>query len=209
MFHFVGNHRAFAKDEHLERDVTQTRKKRRTQMKTHYYSSILITLILALAASSQAQQRPFNAEEGNGTWSAVQPAVSAAYTQYSYFNSEMGNVPKPQAPSNQVLQQHAGIAGKLTIGAPAKVGDITLNAGQYIVRHVAAGKEHFIVFDQVVENDFAPEGTSVYALKMVAKAACTAMEPLNTAATRTELTPQTNSMIASLEIRGEKVEHVF
>lgn len=176
-------------------------------MKTNYYVAALAVIILGLAGFAYAQQGYFNAEEGNGKWGA-QPPVSPAYTQYEYFNPEIGNVPPAAAFSAPALHQHDGTAGKLKVEAPIKLGEANLKPGEYIVRHVDTGKEHFVEFAQVVENDFAPEGTSVYELKTVAKANCT-MEALNSTVARTELLPKTAGTTARLEIRGEKVEHLF
>ena len=176
-------------------------------MKTNNYLAVLATIILAVTGFAYAQQGYFNAEEGNGKWGA-QPPVSPAYTQYEYFNPEIGNVPPPAPLTAPAIHRHAGTSAKLEIADPTKLAGVTLKAGEYFVQHVDTGKEHFVEFSQVVENDYAPEGTSVYGREVVARVNCT-LEPVNTVVARTELLPKTAGTTARLEIRGEKVEHLF
>jgi hypothetical protein len=56
--------------------------------------------------------------------------------------------------------------------------------------------------------DSLPEGLSPYQEQVVARVNCT-REPLNTTVARTELQPRTAGTTARLEIRGEKVVHLF
>lgn len=176
-------------------------------MKTNSYLAALATIILAISGFAYAQQGYFNPEEGNGKW-GEQPAVSPADTQYGYFNAELGNAPQPGAFKAPVIHRHVGTTGKLEIAAPTKLGEATLKAGEYFVQHVDTGKGHFVEFSQVVENDYAPEGQSVYERRVVASVNCT-RDPLNTILARTELLPKTDRTTARLEIRGEKAIHLF
>jgi hypothetical protein len=177
-------------------------------MKTDHYLAALATIILALTGFAYAQQGSFNAEEGNGKWAAEQPPVSPAYTQYAYFNPEIGNVPPPVPFTAPAIHRHAGTSAKLEIADSTKLAEVTLKAGEYFVQHVDTGKEHFVEFSQVVENDYVLEGASVYERQVVARANCT-LEPLNSVVARTELLPKANGMMARLEIRGEKAAHLF
>ncbi len=131
-----------------------------------------------------------------------------AYAQQSYFNPEIGNVPPPEALAAPATHRQAGTTGKLGIAAPTKLGEATLKAGEYFVRHVDTAEDHFVEFSQVVENDYAPEGQSVYERKVIARVNCT-LEPLNAVVARTELQPKTGGTTARLEIRSEKAEHLF
>jgi len=167
----------------------------------------MAAVVLGMTGFASARQNYFNSEIGNGKWAAVQPAVSPANTQHEYFNPEIGNVPPPEAFAAPAIHRHAGTTAKLEIADPSKLAEVTLKAGEYFVQHVDTGKEHFVEFSQVVENDYAPEGTSVYERQVVARANCT-LEPLNSIVARTELLPK-DGMTARLEIRGEKAEHLF
>ena len=175
-------------------------------MKHNYFLATMAAIVLGLTGLAYAQQGNFNAEIGNGKWGA-QPPVSPAYTQYEYFNSEIGNVPPPEALAAPATHRHAGTSAKLEIADPTKLAEVTLKAGEYFVQHVDTGKEHFVEFSQVVENDYAPEGQSVYEPTVVARVNCT-LEPLNSIVARTELLPK-NGMTARLEIHGEKAAHLF
>lgn len=174
----------------------------------HNYLFILMAAILGISGVASAQQNYFNPEIGNGRWAALQSPVSPAYTQQQYFNSETGNVPPPEAFMAAAIHRHAGATGKLEIANPTKLADASLKAGEYFVQHVDTGKEHFVEFSQVVENDYAPEGTSVYERQVVARVNCT-LEPVNAVVARTELLPKTAGTTARLEIRGEQAVHLF
>ncbi|MBZ5510290.1 MAG: hypothetical protein LAN70_03895 [Acidobacteriia bacterium] len=152
-------------------------------MKTNYYLAALATIILAMAGLAYAQQ------------------------EY-YDDSGVHYLETAQVTSTPVIHEHAGKTGKLKIATPANLGGVTLKPGEYLVRHIDAGKEHFVEFSQMVDSNFVPEGMSPYQEQVIARVNCT-REPLNTVVARTELTPKTNGTMASLEIRGEKVGHRF
>ncbi len=175
-------------------------------MKRNSYLAILAAMVLALAGFAFAQDGYFNPEIGNGKWSAAQVPVSPAYAQSEYFNPEIGN--SPQAPSAVTVQRHAGQPGNLDITTATNLNGVTLKPGEYTVRHVDNGKEHFVEFSIMAENDFAPEGMTPYQPKVVARVNCT-RKPLNAVSQRTELLPKTAGTTARLEIRGEKVMHLF
>lgn len=177
-------------------------------MKTKYYLIALATIILGLTGFGYAQEGYFNAEEGNGKWSAVEAPRSPANTERAYFNAETGNVLPLEKLSSPAMREVAGKTDKLEIESASKLGDVTLKRGQYLVRHVDTGKEHFVEFSQIIENDYVPEGQSVYVRKVVARLNCT-RKPLGTTVARTELVTKTASATALLEIRGEKVAHLF
>jgi hypothetical protein len=176
-------------------------------MKHNYFLATMAAIVLGLTGLAYAQQGNFNAEEGNGKWGA-QPPVSPASTQYEYFNPEIGNVPRPETFTAPAMHRHAGTSGKLEISGTTKLSEVTLKAGEYFVQHVDTGKEHFVEFSQVVENDYASEGQSVYESRVVARVNCT-LEPMNAAVARTELLPKIDGTTARLEIRGEKAGHLF
>jgi hypothetical protein len=168
----------------------------------------IAAMILGIASFASAQSQYFNPEVGNGKWSAVQPAASLSYTGYQYFNPEIGNVPQAQPFSAPASHSHEVASGKLEIATPTKVGAVSLNAGNYLVRHIDTGKQHFVEFSQVVENDFVSEGISPYESHVVGRVNCT-REALKVAVARTELLPRTDGTRARLEIRGEKAVHLF
>lgn len=112
------------------------------------------------------------------------------------------------ASGKPAMHEHAGKTGKLKLRAAVKLGDVVLQPGDYEVRHINSAKGHFVEFAQVVENDYVPEGLSVYERQVVARVNCT-LEPLNAVVAQTELLPKTDGTMARLEIRGEKVMHMF
>lgn len=67
----------------------------------------------------------FNVEIGNGEWSAVEPPLSAAYTETGYFNAEIGNVPQPQ-PADWRQR------GEVALGSAEN--DITVENTMYMVK---------------------------------------------------------------------------
>ncbi len=175
-------------------------------MKKRISITVLATIILALAGLAYAQERPFNAEEGNGKWGA-EPAVSPAYNGYQYFNAEIANsAPLTTAPRSAAT--HYGKTGKLHLKAAVNIAGGTLKRGDYDVRFVDSPGGHYVEFSKTVINHFAEEGQSPYEEKVVAEIPCT-MEQLNAAVAHTELLPKTDHSVASLEIRGETVLHLF
>jgi hypothetical protein len=174
-------------------------------MRKHHIA-IVAAIMFAFAGFAAAQQTYFNPEIGNGKWAASQPAVSPAYAQTGLFNPEIGNV-SPDQPVAGTHEQD-GRTGKLDINKAVQLGGTVLKPGEYMVRHVNTGKTHFVEFSKQVENDNAPEGTSVYENKVVARVHCT-MQPVNTPVAETGLSPKSAGTTAQLAIRGEKTVHLF
>lgn len=178
-------------------------------MKHNYFLAVMAAMVLGITGLAYAQQGYFNPEEGNGKWGA-EPPVSPAYTGYEYFNAEIGNSAPLNVPRDSVLavHEHAGKSDTLKIAGATDLGGVVLQPGKYDVRHIDSGKEHFVEFAQTIRNDYAPEGMTVYEQKVVARVNCT-REPLDSTVARTELLPKTDGTTAHLEIRGEKVVHLF
>lgn len=179
-------------------------------MKRTYVLAVIAAIVLGLTGLAYAQQGYFNAEEGNGKWSAVEPPVSPADAHYEYFNAEIANSAPLSVPPVAVMavHEHAGKSDTLKIAETANLGGVALQPGKYDVRHIDSGKEHFVEFAQTVENDYAPEGVSVYEQQIVATVPSRDV-PLNSSVRRTELLSGSNGRITGLKIRGENVEHVF
>ena len=152
-------------------------------MKTNSYLAALATIILAISGFAYAQQ------------------------EY-YDDSGVHYLETAQVTSTPAMHEHAGKTGKLKLRTAMKLGDVVLQPGNYEVRHIDTGKEHFVEFSQMVESDFVPEGISPYQEQVVARVNCT-RDPLNTIMARTELLPKTDRTTARLEIRGEKAIHLF
>jgi hypothetical protein len=105
-------------------------------MKTRRMTLIgLAIAITLLAAPALNAQQTFNSELGNGRWSAVEPPLSAAYTESGYFNPEIGNVPQ-----SEPFAMWNGLG------------------------EVASADENFIEVSEIIEDDYVPEGQSVYVL---------------------------------------------
>lgn len=111
------------------------------------------------------------------------------------------------APPN-MTQSHAGKTGHLKLSAPMRVGEITLPADDYEVKVIESSAGEFVRFSRTIENDYAPEGMSVYEQQIVATVP-TRDVPLNSKVRRTELLSASNGRISSLKIRGDNVEHVL
>ncbi len=174
-----------------------------------YKGLAIASILLGMASFASAQQSTFNPELGNGRWSAVQPAISPAYTQGTYFNAEIGNAPAimPHG-SASATNAGAGPTGKLDLASSVRLGKILLTAGNYRVRHINSMPAHFVEFSRIVENDYAPEGQSVYQRQVVARVDCT-MQPSSSVFAHTVLEPKNDGATARLEIAGEKAVHLF
>jgi hypothetical protein len=132
-----------------------------------------------------------------------------AYAQQEYYDDSGVHYLQPaQVTSTPAMHEHAGKTGKLKLRAAMELGDVLLQPGNYEVRHIDTGKEHFVEFSQIVNTKYTVEGMSPYESQVVARVNCT-REPLDSTVARTELLPETDGTTARLEIRGEKVEHLF
>jgi hypothetical protein len=151
---------------------------RENDMKT-IASMTLITLAVAMvmlaAPAVHAQEQYFNAEYHNGHYSAVEPPVSPADTHYAYFNAEIGNPAEPSTLSAlaAAAPDHSKEIGSLKLAAATMFGDVVLQPGKYEVSDVNVGEKHFVEFSQIVEDDYVPEGQSVYVRQVVARVGST------------------------------------
>jgi hypothetical protein len=106
-------------------------------------------------------------------------------------------------------QNNTGKTGYLTLTAPAQVGNVTLPAGNYEVKHRFSSAGHYTEFARITEwtsGNF--EGMSTFEEReVVAKVNCT-MQPLTGKANKTTV-EEDGSRIARLEIKGENVVHNF
>ena len=94
---------------------------------------LAIAVSLLSASGAYAQEQHFNPEIGNGQWSAVEPPVSTTQAELGYFNPEVGNVPQPDP-----------------VTLRGKGEEVAMTSGEFIQE------------TQIVEDDYAPEGQSVY-----------------------------------------------
>jgi hypothetical protein len=153
-------------------------------------TSMTLALAAALLAAPAvyAQQENFNPESGNGRWSAVEPPVSLADTQRAYFNAEIGNVPAP-GESNEfaaAASEQTVKISNLKLAAAMLIGGAILQPGKYEVWRVNAGEQQFVEFSQIVEDDYAPEGQSVYVRQVIARVS-SAREAPDTAVAQNQL----------------------
>ena len=147
-------------------------------------STLAVAMAMLAAPTVRAQERYFNAEIGNGQWSAVEPPVSPADTQHAYFNAEIGNLPAP-GESNEVAAaapEHTVKIGNLKLAAATLTGGVILQPGTYEVWKANAGEQQFVEFSQIVEDDYAPEGQSVYVRQVIARVSSTREAPDTTVA---------------------------
>jgi hypothetical protein len=94
----------------------------------------------------------------------------------------------------------AGKKATITLTTPAQVGEVTLQAGQYVFQHVVSAGQHFATFK-------GPRG----ATSTTQKVKCT-NEPLKQRVAQTSVTIDNAagaSKITRIEIAGEDVAHVF
>ncbi len=186
-------------------------------MKPRYYLPVLAVLLLALAGLGFAQDDYYD-DSGyhqlpTFKWESpeIQPQAdtNAVRDPGVYYNdSGIQHVPTFKWESTPAFYEHAGKTGNLKLGAAVKLGGTLLQPGDYEVRHVNTPKGHYVEFSQMVDNDIVLDGMSPYKEQVVARVNCI-REPLNTVVARTELEPDTAGTLARLEIRGEKVVHLF
>ena len=102
----------------------------------------------------------------------------------------------------------AGKDGKFHLAKPLKVGDKTLAAGMYRVRHVKEGDDNILVFEEVGMEEMPGMDMSKEAARVKSP-----VEPLDKNATVTKLVvaaDQTGELRAvEVWIKGEKFKHVF
>jgi hypothetical protein len=155
----------------------------------------IILVFAGLAPALHAQEGYFNAEIGNGHYAAVEPPISPAYTEYAYFNPEIGNLPGSETRSELAAAPEASEKiGNLKLAAAMMFGDAVLQAGKYEVWKGNVGEQRFVEFSQIVENDYAPEGQSVYERQVIARTYSTP-EELNLAFA----SPQQHPTLATME----------
>jgi hypothetical protein len=162
-------------------------RKKEDDMKT-IATLTLVTFAVAMAMLAAptvyAQEESFNAEIGNGRWSAVEPPVSLADTQPAEFNAEIGNLPA-SGERNELAasapEQTVKI-GNLKLAAATLTGGVILQPGEYEVWKVNAGEQQFVEFSQILEDDYAPEGQSVYVRQAIARVSSTREAPDTTVA---------------------------
>jgi hypothetical protein len=110
----------------------------------------------------------------------------------------------------------AGKIGHVTITTSIQVGNTTLPAGDYEVKHVSTPTSHFVEFTRVVEIPNPawamrrpPQGTPRYERQEIAEANCT-LEPLAKKAGKTTVVISSNeARLTRLQIKGEDVAHMF
>ena len=108
----------------------------KTRNRNMTFVGLVIAITLLATSGMQAQQANFNPELGNGRWSAAEPPVSPAYAENGYFNAEIGNTPQ------------------LEPFALLNLGDLAMDSGE----------ENLVEVSELVEDDYVPEGQSVYVL---------------------------------------------
>jgi hypothetical protein len=167
-------------------------------MKTKTLLILALSTTLLAATAVYAQDDYFNPEIGNGRYSAVEPPVSPAVNDGSYFNAESGNWPAIDEFVRQGPAEHTIRAGKLQLPAAIMLGDVVLPAGKYSFRQIQAGEQQFIEFSHTVTNNYAPEGQSVYQQEVVARVNATP-EVLALAG----LSPQTTSSTEMASVAGK------
>ena len=105
-----------------------------------------------------------------------------------------------------------GKTGHITLAQETMVGNAALPAGEYEVRQRTSSSGHYIEFTRVVvDYTVGDTGLSPYEYDVVAKVPCK-VEVLNSTADKTAAeiaTSPNGDRLASLEIRGENVLHVF
>ncbi len=184
-------------------------------MKRKYLLAVSIAVIFAFTSLAFAQGQ-FYAENSN-SWvvDAVDSIPAAApdrlaSVSHAPFYAESANSWQPLGPDTSAgaAREYYGKNAIVTVKAAMTLAGATLNPGEYDVRYVDSTQGHHVKFSKTVENDFAPEGMSVYETKVVAEVSCT-MEQLNSVVAHTELLPGGRNTVARLEIRGEKVVHLF
>lgn len=138
-------------------------------------ATLAVAMVMLAAPAVHAQEQYSNAEYHNGHYSAVEPPVSPADTQYAYFNAEIGN-----QPALSTLSALAAAApdrtkkiGNLKLATATMFGDVVLQPGKYEVSKVNVGEKQFVEFSQLVEDDYVPEGQSVYVRQVVARVGST------------------------------------
>jgi hypothetical protein len=133
-------------------------------------STLALAMALLAAPAAHAQEEGyFNFELGNGRWSAAEPPVSPAYSDRAYFNPEASTVGVPESELASAAPEHTEKIGNLKLAAATLYGDVVLQPGRYEVWKGNAGEQRFVEFSQTVENDYVPEGVSVYERQVIAR----------------------------------------
>jgi hypothetical protein len=70
----------------------------------------------------------------------------------------------------------------LKLAAATLTGGVILQPGTYEVWKANAGEQQFVEFSQIVEDDYAPEGQSVYVRQVIARVSSTLEAPDTTVA---------------------------
>ncbi len=185
-------------------------------MNRKHFAAVSIMFIFGLTSLAFAQGQ-FYAESTN-SWQveSVDPAPPAALaggalaTRAPFYAESTNSWEPVDSGSSTFATAHEryGKPGSLRLEAAVKLAGATLNPGDYDVRYVESPEGHYVEFNKTVENDLATEGLSVYEQEVVAEVPCT-MEQLNAVVAHTELLANRSHNVARLEIRGEKVVHLF
>jgi hypothetical protein len=104
---------------------------------------------------------------------------------------------------------HKGKKGSLTLTAPAEVGGVVLQPGNYEVREIKTPSGSVVEFTHLFRNELASELMRPDEEEVVARVASTE-QALSTPPKHTQLlfAPNTTDAIA-LEIRGNAVDYLF
>ncbi len=165
-------------------------------MKTNISKALLTLAIATTLFASRAlyaQDAYFNPELGNGRWAAVEPPVSPAVNDGSYFNAETGVLPAIDTFVRQGSAEHTIRAAKTRFANPTLISDILVPAGNYDFSVIRAGEAQFIEFSQIVTDNYAQEGLSVYQRQVIARVNATP-ETLAIAG----ISPRTTSTMAAI-----------
>jgi hypothetical protein len=123
------------------------------------------------------------------------------------------NVPseKMSQQDHAIMQLHTGKTGNLTIPEPTIIGNVTLQPGEYEVKHVNDRTGHYVEFARMTKAEArSPYYYNLtYNREIVARLNCS-LEPLHAKVKQTALLASAEKgQPTGLEIRGENVKHVF
>lgn len=105
----------------------------------------------------------------------------------------------------------SGKRGKIAVSEVRQAGDLTLQPGVYRVQHRVKGSQHVMEFVRLRDTWGPPVGFVYRGEKYVGDAKCEVI-PLESKVQDSSVTSVENnstSRIIRIEIRGEKVAHVF
>ena len=113
------------------------------------------------------------------------------------------------AETEEVLK--AGEQGNITLNMVTVAGDLTLRPGNYRVQHRADDGEHFVRFTRVGCTKLPPQKTPHRVAVVDAEVACE-VQPLQHEVAETTFYLKTEggtTQLTKIEIKGEKIAHVF